>query len=240
MENNQQIQSTNELVVRREKLAALVEGGKNPFELTKYDYTHTAPEAIALFEERESTLAEGETITVRVAGRMVSRRIMGKASFAHLQDGDGKIQLYVARAGIGEDDYAGFKKWDIGDIIGVEGILFRTRTGEISIQASSVILLAKSLLPLPEKFHGLTNLEQRYRQRYVDLIVNPDVKDTFVKRSKILKLIRSYLDGKGFLEVDTPILVPLEIGASARPFKTHHNTLDMDMYLRIEIGRAHV
>ncbi len=234
MENNQQIQSTNELVVRREKLAALVESGKNPFELTKYDYTHTAPEAIALFEERESTLAEGETVTVRVAGRMVSRRIMGKASFAHLQDGDGKIQLYVARDGIGEEDYAGFKKWDIGDIIGVEGTLFRTRTGEISIHATSATLLAKSLLPLPEKFHGLTNLEQRYRQRYVDLIVNPDVKDTFVKRSKILKLIRSYLDEKGFLEVDTPILVPLEIGASARPFKTHHNTLDMDMYLRIE------
>jgi len=234
MENNQQIQSTSELVVRREKLAALVESGNNPFELTKYDYTHTAPEAIALYEERESTLAEGETITVRVAGRMVSRRIMGKASFAHLQDGDGKIQLYVARDGIGEEAYAGFKKWDIGDIIGIEGTLFRTRTGEISIQASSATLLAKSLLPLPEKFHGLTNLEQRYRQRYVDLIVNPDVKDTFVKRSKILKLIRSYLDDKGFLEVDTPILVPLEIGASARPFKTHHNTLDMDMYLRIE------
>ena len=234
MDNNQQVQSTNELVVRREKLAALVESGKNPFELTKYDYTHTAPEAIKLFEERESTLAEGETITVKVAGRMVSRRIMGKASFAHLQDGDGKIQLYVARDGIGEDDYAGFKKWDIGDIIGIEGTLFRTRTGEISIHATSATLLAKSLLPLPEKFHGLTNLEQRYRQRYVDLIVNPDVKDTFVKRSKILKLIRSYLDDKGFLEVDTPILVPLEIGASARPFKTHHNTLDLDMYLRIE------
>ena len=234
MDNNQQIQSTNELVVRREKLAALVESGKNPFELTKYDYTHTAPEAIKLFEERESTLAEGECVTVRVAGRMVSRRIMGKASFAHLQDGDGKIQLYVARDGIGEEDYAGFKKWDIGDIIGVEGNLFRTRTGEISIHATSATLLAKSLLPLPEKFHGLTNLEQRYRQRYVDLIVNPDVKDTFVKRSKILKLIRSYLDDKGFLEVDTPILVPLEIGASARPFKTHHNTLDLDMYLRIE------
>ena len=234
MDNNQQAQSTNELVVRREKLAALVESGKNPFELTKYDYTHTAPEAIKLFEERESTLAEGETITVKVAGRMVSRRIMGKASFAHLQDGDGKIQLYVARDGIGEEDYAGFKKWDIGDIIGIEGTLFRTRTGEISIHATSATLLAKSLLPLPEKFHGLTNLEQRYRQRYVDLIVNPDVKDTFVKRSKILKLIRSYLDDKGFLEVDTPILVPLEIGASARPFKTHHNTLDLDMYLRIE------
>ncbi len=233
MENNQQ-QSTNELVVRREKLATLIADGKNPFELTKFDFTHTAPEAIALFTEREAELGEGESITVRVAGRMVSRRIMGKASFAHLQDGDGRIQLYVARDGIGEDAYAGFKKWDIGDIIGVEGTLFRTRTGEISVHATSAVLLAKSLLPLPEKFHGLTNLEQRYRQRYVDLIVNPEVKDTFIKRSKILKLIRQFLDDKGFLEVDTPILVPLEIGASARPFKTHHNTLDLDMYLRIE------
>ena len=233
MDNNQQ-QSTNELVVRREKLAALVADGKNPFELTKYDVTHTAPEAIALFTEREADLKEGETVTVRVAGRMVSRRIMGKASFAHLQDGDGKIQLYIARDGIGEEEYAGFKKWDIGDIIGVEGTLFRTRTGEISIHATSITLLAKALLPLPEKFHGLTNLEQRYRQRYVDLIVNPEVKDTFIKRSQILKLIRGFLDNRGFLEVDTPILLPIEIGASARSFKTHHNTLDIDMYLRIE------
>ncbi|MBR7116109.1 MAG: lysine--tRNA ligase [Clostridia bacterium] len=233
MDNNQQ-QSTNELVVRREKLAALVADGKNPFELTKYDVTHTAPEAIALFTEREADLKEGETVTVRVAGRMVSRRIMGKASFAHLQDGDGKIQLYIARDGIGEEEYAGFKKWDIGDIIGVEGTLFRTRTGEISVQATSATLLAKALLPLPEKFHGLTNLEQRYRQRYVDLIVNPEVKDTFIKRSQILKLIRGFLDNRGFLEVDTPILLPIEIGASARSFKTHHNTLDIDMYLRIE------
>ena len=232
MENNQQ--NTSELVVRREKLAALVENGNNPFEITKYDYTHTAPEAIALYEEREPSLAEGETITVSVAGRMMSKRVMGKASFAHLQDGDGRIQLYVARDSVGEESYAGFKKWDVGDIIGVEGTLFRTRTGEISIHATAIKLLAKSLLPLPEKFHGLTNLEQRYRQRYVDLIVNPEVKDTFIKRSKILTLIRRYLDGKGFLEVDTPILVPLEIGASARPFITHHNTLDMDMYLRIE------
>ena len=234
MDNNQNINSTSELAVRREKLNALYEAGKNPVEITKYDVTHTAPAAIAEFGEKEATLAEGESITVRIAGRMMSRRVMGKASFAHLLDGEGKIQLYVARDGVGEEDYAAFKKWDIGDIIGVEGILFRTRTGEISVQAASITLLAKSLLPLPEKFHGLTNLEQRYRQRYVDLIVNPEVKDTFVKRSKILKLIRSYLDDKGFLEVDTPILVPLEIGASARPFITHHNTLDMDMYLRIE------
>ena len=233
MENNQ-IQSTSELAIRREKLANLVAQGKNPFEITKYDYTHTAPAALAEFEEKESTLGEGETITVRVAGRMVGKRVMGKASFAHLLDGEGKIQLYVARDNIGEEDYAAFKKWDIGDCLGIEGTLFRTRTGEISIHVTSATLLAKALLPLPEKFHGLTNLEQRYRQRYVDLIVNPEVKDTFVKRSKILKLIRQYLDDKGFLEVDTPILVPLEIGASARPFKTHHNTLDMDMYLRIE------
>ena len=233
MENNQ-IQSTSELAIRREKLANLVAQGKNPFEITKYDFTHTAPAAIKEYEERESTLAEGETITVKVAGRMVGKRVMGKASFAHLLDGEGKIQLYVARDSIGEEDYASFKKWDIGDCLGVEGHLFRTRTGEVSIHVTSVVLLAKALLPLPEKFHGLTNLEQRYRQRYVDLIVNPEVKDTFIKRSKILKLIRQYLDDKGFLEVDTPILLPLEIGANARPFKTHHNTLDIDMYLRIE------
>lgn len=232
--NTTQINSTSELAVRREKLAALCAQGKNPFEITKYDVTHASASAIKEFTEKEPTLAEGESITVRMAGRLVSRRIMGKASFAHMLDDEGRIQLYVARDGIGEEDYAAFKKWDVGDVIGVEGTLFRTRTGEVSVHATSATLLAKSLLPLPEKFHGLTNLEQRYRQRYVDLIVNPEVKDTFVKRSKILKLIRQYLDDKGFLEVDTPILVPLEIGASARPFITHHNTLDMDMYLRIE------
>ena len=231
---NNQINSTSELAVRREKLANLCAAGKNPFEITKYDITHASLSAIREFTEKEPTLAEGETITVRMAGRLVSRRIMGKASFAHMLDDEGKIQLYIARDGIGEEEYAGFKKWDVGDVIGVEGHLFRTRTGEVSVHATSCTLLAKSLLPLPEKFHGLTNLEQRYRQRYVDLIVNPEVKDTFVKRSKILKLIRQFLDDKGFLEVDTPILVPLEIGASARPFITHHNTLDMDMYLRIE------
>ena len=233
--HNQQPNQTSELVVRREKLAALVEAGKNPFEITKYETTHTSVNAIAEYTEKEEILSQsGEELTVRIAGRMTSRRIMGKASFAHLLDGEGKIQLYISRDDLGEEDYAAFKKWDIGDIIGVEGVLFRTRTGEISVHAKSATLLAKSLLPLPEKFHGLTNLEQRYRQRYVDLIVNPEVKDTFVKRSKILSLIRGYLDSKGFLEVDTPILVPLEIGASARPFVTHHNTLDMDMYLRIE------
>ncbi len=233
--NQQKAQnSTSELAVRREKLNALYESGKNPFVITKYDVTTESQSAIKLFEEKESTLAEGEEITVRLGGRMVSRRVMGKASFAHLLDGEGKIQLYVARDDLGEEDYAAFKKWDIGDLVGVEGTLFRTRTGEISVHAKSMTLLAKSLLPLPEKFHGLTNLEQRYRQRYVDLIVNPEVKDTFVKRSKILKLIREYLDEKGFLEVDTPILLPIEIGASARPFITHHNTLDIPMYLRIE------
>ena len=232
--NNNQINSTSELAVRREKLANLCAAGKNPFEITKYDVTHASASAIKEFTEKEETLAEGEVITVRMAGRLVSRRIMGKASFAHMLDDEGKIQLYIARDGIGEEEYAGFKKWDVGDVIGVEGHLFRTRTGEVSVHATSVTLLAKSLLPLPEKFHGLTNLEQRYRQRYVDLIVNPEVKDTFVKRSKILKLIRKFLDDKGYLEVDTPILLPLEIGANARPFVTHHNTLDIDMYLRIE------
>ncbi len=235
-ENNQNQQNqSSELVVRREKLSALVEAGSNPFAITKYDVTHASVSAIAEYEEKEAALTEsGEELTVRVAGRITSRRIMGKASFAHLLDGEGKIQLYVSRDSLGDESYAAFKKWDIGDIVGVEGKLFRTRTGEISVHATSATLLAKSLIPLPEKFHGLTNLEQRYRQRYVDLIANPEVKDTFVKRSKILRLIRDYLDSKGFLEVDTPILVPLEIGASARPFITHHNTLDMDMYLRIE------
>ena len=233
-ENANQLSATSELAVRREKLNALYESGNNPFEITKYDVTNESVDAIKLFESRENELGEGEVITVRLAGRMVSRRVMGKASFAHLLDGVGKIQLYVARDSVGEELYAAFKKWDVGDVIGVEGALFRTRTGEVSVHATSITLLAKSLLPLPEKFHGLTNLEQRYRQRYVDLIANPGVKDTFIKRSKILRLIRDYLDSKGFLEVDTPILVPLEIGASARPFVTHHNTLDMDMYLRIE------
>ncbi len=225
---------SEQMIIRREKLKSLQDEGKNPFEITKYDVTHLSQDAIKLFEEKEASLSEGEEIIVRVAGRMMSRRIMGKASFAHLLDENGKIQLYVSKNDLGEDDYAGFKKWDIGDIIGVEGALFRTRTGEVSIHAKSAVLLSKSLRPLPEKYHGLTNLEQRYRQRYVDLIVNPEVKDTFYKRSQILKEIRNYLDGKGFLEVDTPILVPMEIGASARPFKTHHNTLDLDMTLRIE------
>ena len=192
------LNDTSELKVRRDKLAALCEAGANPFEITKYDVTHSSVAAIKEFADNEEALtAEGKELTVRIAGRMVGKRVMGKASFAHVLDGDGKIQLYVSRDDLGEEAYAGFKKWDVGDIIGVEGILFRTRTGEISVHAKSAQLLAKALLPLPEKFHGLTNLEQRYRQRYVDLIVNPEVKDTFVKRSRILSLIRSYLDGKG-------------------------------------------
>ncbi len=231
--NNTQQNSTNELQVRREKLNALYESGKNPFEITKYEVSHRSTEAIALFEEKEATLAEGEEIKVSVAGRMVSRRIMGKASFAHLLDGAGKIQLYVARDSIGEEDYAAFKKWDIGDIIGFEGTLFRTRTGEVSVHATKATLLSKSLLPLPEKFHGLTNLEQRYRQRYVDLIVNTEVKRNFIIRSQFIKFMRSYLDERGYIEVETPVLNTIAGGASARPFITHHNTLDIDMYMRI-------
>ncbi len=231
----QNTNTTNELAVRREKLAALRAAGNDPFEITKYDVTDNAASVLANFEEYK-TDAEAGIVgkTVRIAGRMMSRRVMGKASFVHLMDGSGQIQLYVRRDDIGEDAYAAFKKLDIGDIIGVEGFVFRTKTGEVSVHATSLELLAKSLLPLPEKYHGLTNTDMRYRQRYVDLIVNPEVKDTFVKRSQILREIRAYLDGLGFLEVDTPILTPFEIGAAARPFKTHHNTLDMDMFLRIE------
>ena len=225
--NNGQTNSTNELAVRRDKLNALIEAGKNPFEITKYDVDTTSAEIKADYEKYEDK-------EVALAGRIMSRRVMGKASFAGLEDGEGRIQLYVRRDEVGEDVYADFKKWDVGDIIGVKGRVFKTQTGEISIHATSIILLAKSLLPLPEKFHGLKDTDTRYRQRYVDLIVNPEVKDTFIKRSKILKEIRDYLDSKGFLEVDTPILTPFEIGATARPFMTHHNTLDMDMYLRIE------
>ena len=228
-----QINSTNELAVRREKLAGLKAAGNDPFTVTKYDVTHTAPQAIREFNEKEATLAEGEAIAVRVAGRMVGKRIMGKASFAGLLDGEGKIQLYVSRDGVGEEVYAGFKKWDVGDIIGVEGHLFRTRTGEISVHATSITLLAKSLLPLPEKFHGLTNLEQRYRQRYVDLIVNPEVKRNFIIRSQFIKFMRRYLDDMNYIEVETPVLNTIAGGASARPFITHHNTLDIDMYMRI-------
>ena len=235
------------LQVRRDKLTALCESGQNPYEVTKYDVTAYTADARTAYEKAEAAffaehgpLEDGqsvelaEPITVSIAGRMMSRRIMGKASFLDLHDNYGHIQVYVSRGDVGEDVYAGFKKWDIGDIIGLTGFVFRTRMGEISVHATSIKLLSKSLLPLPEKFHGLKDTDTRYRQRYLDLIVNPEVKDVFIKRSKILKEVRAYLDGKGFLEVDTPILVPMEIGAAARSFATHHNTLNMDMYLRIE------
>lgn len=215
------------LKVRREKLADLKAAGNDPYQKTKYDVDHYAADIKSDYDALEGK-------SVRLAGRLMSRRIMGKASFCNLQDGSGNIQLYVRRDDVGEDVYAGFKKWDIGDIIGIEGTVFKTKTEEISVHCTAIELLSKSLLPLPEKFHGLKDTDTRYRQRYVDLIVNPEVRDTFVKRSQILREVRNYLDGKGFLEVDTPILVPMEIGAAARSFKTHHNTLDMDMYLRIE------
>ena len=220
------------LQIRRDKLTALREAGKDPFTLTKFNVTGYSGSVKENFVDP----AEGEesTMTVSLAGRIMSKRGMGKASFADLQDKEGRIQLYVRKDMVGEDDYADFKKWDIGDIIGVEGIVFRTHMGEISVKATKIVLLAKSLLPLPEKFHGLKDQELRYRQRYVDLIINPEVKDTFIKRSQIMRELRSFLDGRGFLEVETPILTPFEIGASARPFLTHHNTLDMDMVLRIE------
>ncbi len=221
-------QDLNEILqVRRDKLAALCEAGKNPYEKTKYDVDSYSTDIKADFESYEGKV-------VSLGGRIITRRIMGKASFVGLRDGEGDIQLYVRRDDVGEEDYAAFKKWDIGDIIGVKGFVFKTQTGEISVHAEHIELLSKSLLPLPEKFHGLKDMDTRYRQRYVDLIVNPEVRDTFIKRSQILTEIRHYLDSKGFLEVDTPILVPMEIGASARSFKTHHNTLDMDMFLRIE------
>ncbi len=227
--SEEEIEEINEFVrIRKEKLSALVEQGRDPFTLTKFDFTALSGEIKENFEELEGK-------SVAIAGRMMSRRIMGKASFAHISDRSGLIQIYVKRDDVGEDLYnLDFKKWDIGDIIGVEGFVFKTQTGEVSVHATKLTLLAKSLRPLPEKYHGLTNTDMRYRQRYVDLIVNPEVKDTFYKRSMILKETRAFLDSKGFLEVDTPILLPIEIGASARSFKTHHNALDMDMYLRIE------
>ena len=218
---------TEQEQIRREKLARLQDAGQNPYEIVHYDQTHHAKEIIDDFEALDQK-------TVSIAGRMVSRRVMGKASFAHMLDGSGQIQLYVSRDGIGEEAYAAFKQYDIGDIIGARGFVFKTKTGEVSVHVTELTLLSKSLKPLPEKFHGLTNQDLKYRQRYVDMIIDPDVKDVFVKRSKIIAAIREFLDGRGYLEVDTPILQTLEIGASARPFKTHHNTLDIDMYLRIE------
>ena len=221
------------LQIRRDKLEALREAGKDPFEITKYDVTAYSGDIKANFVDPPE--GEESTVTVSMAGRIMSKRGMGKASFADLQDKQGRIQLYVRKDMVGEDAYADFKKWDIGDIIGVTGVVFRTHMGEISVRATSVVLLAKSLLPLPEKFHGLKDPELRYRQRYVDLIMNPEVKDTFVKRSMIIKEIRALLDEEDFLEVETPMLNTIAGGASARPFVTHHNALNIDMYMRIAL-----
>ena len=216
------------LKVKREKLANLQEAGKDPFQITKYDVTHHSTDIKNNFEELEGK-------TVRIAGRVMSKRVIGKASFCNVQDLPGNIQVYVARDSIGEESYADFKKYDVGDIVGIEGEVFKTKTGETSIHAAKVTLLSKSLQILPEKFHGLTNTDIRYRQRYTDLIMNQDVKDTFVKRSRIISAIRRYLDGQGFLEVETPMLVSNAGGAAARPFETHYNALDEDVKLRISL-----
>ena len=213
--------------VRLEKLAALKAAGKDPYTITKFPVTITNKEIRDRFEELENS-------DVAVAGRMMTRRIMGKASFIDLRDGSDRMQIYVRKDDVGEDTYAEFKKWDLGDIVGIKGKVFRTKMGEISVHAEDITLLSKSLLPLPEKWHGLKDQDTRYRQRYLDLIVNPNVKQTFVTRSQIVREIRAYLDGIGYLEVETPVLLPLQIAAAARPFVTHHNTLDMDMFLRIE------
>ena len=230
VKNNQpQEQDLNQILkARREKLAALQEAGKDPFVITKFDQTHHSQEIKDNYDE-----LEGKTVTI--AGRMMFKRVMGKASFCNIQDLQGNIQSYVARDSVGEEPYADFKKFDVGDLLGITGEVFKTKTGEISIHASEVTLLSKSLQVLPEKYHGLTNTDMRYRQRYVDLIMNQDVKDTFVKRSKIISCIRRYLDGQGFLEVETPMLVSNAGGAAARPFETHFNALDEDFKLRISL-----
>ena len=228
MENNQEVEiDVNQLVkVRREKLENLRNEGKDPYQITKFNRTHTSKEIMDNYDE-----LEGKDVTI--AGRLMAKRIMGKASFCHIQDSEGKLQSYVSINDLGEESYKSFKEDDIGDIIGITGFVFKTRTGEISIHAKEVTLLSKSLRPLPEKYHGLKDTDLRYRQRYVDLIMNPEVKETFVKRSKIIKELRRILDEKGFMEVETPILNTIVTGDAARPFVTHHNTLDLDMYLRI-------
>ena len=213
--------------VRLEKLAGLKAAGKDPYIITSYDITIKNSEIRERFEELENK-------DVVIAGRIMSWRDMGKANFIDVRDGSDRMQVYVKIDEIGEENFSEFKKWDLGDIVGVKGFVFKTRRGEISVHAKEITLLTKSLLPLPEKWHGLKDKEERYRKRYLDLIANPDVKDTFVKRSAILREIRAFLDAHGYLEVDTPVLLPLEIGAAARPFKTHHNALDIDMYMRIE------
>ncbi len=225
--NTAPVQDLSEILkVRREKLAAMREAGKDPFLKTKFNVTDYSVEIKDNFES-----LEGKTVTL--AGRIITRRIMGKASFVGLRDGEGDIQLYVRRDDVGEEDYAAFKKWDIGDIIGVSGFVFKTQTGEISVHAQHIEILSKSLLPLPEKFHGLRDNDLRYRQRYVDLIVNPEVKRNFITRSKFIKFMRSYLDDMNYIEVETPVLNTIVGGAAARPFITHHNTLDIPMYMRI-------
>lgn len=225
--NQEQEMDLNKLMqVRMEKLEELQKAGKNPYEITKYDRTETSGQIKGNYEEFEGK-------DVSVAGRIMAKRIMGKASFCTIQDGDGKIQSYVSINDLGEESYKAFKTYDIGDIIGIKGFVFKTKTEEISIHAKEVVLLTKSLRPLPEKFHGLKDMDLRYRQRYVDLIVNPEVKDTFILRSKILKEIRKFMDEKGYMEVETPTLTTVATGDAARPFITHHNTLDLPMYLRI-------
>ena len=227
--NNKPQQNVNELLkIRRDKLKELQESGRDPFQIMKYDVTHHSSDIKDCFEELEGK-------NVSIAGRIMSKRVMGKASFCHIQDLKGTIQCYIARDSIGEEDYKLFKKMDIGDIIGLSGEVFRTKMGEISVHASSITLLSKSLQILPEKYHGLTNTDMRYRQRYVDLIMNEDVKDTFIKRSKIISAIRRYLDDQGFMEVETPMLVSNAGGATARPFETHFNALDEDLRLRISL-----
>ena len=247
-------EEVNELVrVRMDKLAALKESGNNPYEITKFDVTHYSDYILSHFDElgtedHNAAAADGENkseaaeqaevkepVVVSIAGRIMLKRIMGKASFAHILDKNGQIQIYVKRDDVGAEAYAAFKSFDIGDIIGLTGTVFKTKTGEITVRADSIVLLSKSLRPLPEKKHGLRDLDTRYRQRYVDLIVNPEVKDVFYKRSQIIKSIRNYLEAREFMEVETPVLHNIAGGANARPFITHHNTLDIDMYLRIAL-----
>ncbi len=235
-----EIQSESELhellQIRRDKLSELQSAGRDPFAITKFEKDASSEQIKADFAVREASGEEiGETFEVCIAGRMMSRRIMGKASFIDVLDKEGRIQSYVRRDDIGEENYAEFKKWDIGDIVGIKGFVFRTKMGEISVHAKSITLLSKSLKPLPEKFHGITNTDLRYRQRYVDLIMNPEVRDTFIKRSKINSTIRRYLDSQGFMEVETPMLVSNAGGAAARPFETPHNALDEDFKLRISL-----